>query len=75
MRRLSGKVVSTKMEKTVVVAVIKSVVDPMYKKIYRRTKRIKAHSEISGLNVGDTVEIVPSRPYSKDTHFKVVEKG
>ena len=74
MRRLSGKVVSTKMEKTVVVAVIKSVMDPMYKKIYRRTKRIKAHSEISGLTVGDTVEIVPSRPYSKDTHFKVVEK-
>lgn len=75
MKTLSGRVVSAKMNKTIVVSIGRSVVDPLYKKIYKRSHRIKAHNEIEGVKEGDMVKIVSSRPFAKDTHYKVVEKA
>lgn len=68
-----GKVVSTKMQNTVVVSVERSFKMPIYKKIIRRHKKYKAHNEDLKINEGDTVEIVRSRPISKDKHFKVLK--
>lgn len=68
-----GKVVSTKMQNTVVVSVERSFKMPIYKKIIRRHKKYKAHNEDLAINEGDTVEIVRSRPISKDKHFKVLK--
>ncbi len=68
-----GKVVSTKMQNTVVVSVERSFKMPIYKKIIRRHKKYKAHNEDLSINEGDTVEIVRSRPISKDKHFKVLK--
>lgn len=70
---LTGTVVSTKMEKTVVVSVERSFKLPIYKKIIRRHKKYKAHNENLPVQEGDTVEIVKSRPISKDKHFKVTK--
>ncbi len=66
-----GKVVSTKMEKTVVVSVERSFKMPIYKKVIRRHKKYKAHNEEFKINEGDTVEIIKVAPISKDKHFKV----
>ncbi len=68
-----GKVVSTKMQNTVVVSVERSFKMPIYKKIIKRHKKYKAHNEGMSINEGDTVEIVRSRPISKDKHFKVLK--
>lgn len=68
-----GKVVSTKMQNTVVVSVERSFKMPIYKKIIKRHKKYKAHNEDLKINEGDTVEIVRSRPISKDKHFKVLK--
>lgn len=73
-----GKVVSDKMEKTVVVAVESRVRHPLYGRIVRRTKRFKAHDERNEFHVGDTVEITECRPVSKDKTWRVsrlVEKA
>ncbi|HHY53419.1 MAG TPA: 30S ribosomal protein S17 [Clostridiales bacterium] len=67
-----GKVVSDKMDKTVVVAIIDNVRHPLYKKIIKRTVRIKAHDEHNECGIGDTVEIMETRPLSKEKRWRVV---
>lgn len=73
-----GTVVSDKMDKTVVVAIVDSVRHPLYKKIIKRTVKFKAHDEQNACGVGDTVEIMETRPLSKDKRWRVsriVEKA
>jgi len=67
-----GRVVSDKMDKTVVVAVESRVRHPLYGRIVRRTKRFKAHDETNQYHLGDTVEIVECRPLSKDKTWRVL---
>ena len=68
-----GKVVSDKMDKTVVVEVADRVAHPVYKKIIKRTYRLKAHDEQNACGVGDTVKVMETRPLSKDKRWRVVE--
>ena len=68
-----GKVVSDKMDKTVVVAVETSVRHKMYNKIIKRTYKLKAHDEANECKVGDTVKVMETRPLSKDKRWRVVE--
>ena len=68
-----GKVVSDKMDKTVVVAVERKVPHPLYNKPMVSTKRFKAHDENNECQIGDTVKIVETRPLSKDKCWRVVE--
>ncbi|MBI3380030.1 30S ribosomal protein S17 [Candidatus Gottesmanbacteria bacterium] len=74
MKNIIGKIVSTKMMKTIVVEVARQRVHPLYKKIMRRTARIKVHNEDETLKVGDMVKITSTRPLSKTKHFKVTGK-
>ena len=67
-----GKVVSDKMDKTVVVAIVDNVKHPLYNKIVKSTVRFKAHDEKNECGIGDTVEIMETRPLSKDKYFRVV---
>lgn len=69
----TGIVVSDKMDKTVVVSVKDKVKHPLYKKIVNTTKKFKAHDENNECGIGDTVEIMETRPLSKDKHFRVVK--
>ena len=68
-----GKVVSDKMDKTVVVAIEDNVKHPLYKKIIKNTIRLKAHDENNTCGVGDRVLILETRPLSKDKNWRVVE--
>ena len=68
-----GKVVSDKMDKTVVVAISDRVAHPLYKKIVGRTYKLKAHDENNTCGVGDTVKVMETRPLSKDKRWRVVE--
>ena len=68
-----GKVVSDKMDKTVVVIVEDRVAHPVYKKIIKRTYRLKAHDENNECGVGDIVRVMETRPLSKDKRWRVVE--
>ena len=68
-----GKVVSDKMDKTVVVAVADRVAHPLYKKIVKRTYKLKAHDENNECKIGDTVKVMETRPLSKDKRWRVVE--
>ena len=68
-----GKVVSDKMDKTVVVAIEDNVKHPLYKKIIKNTIRLKAHDENNACSVGDKVLIMETRPLSKDKRWRVVE--
>lgn len=68
-----GKVVSNKMEKTVVVAIVDNVKHPLYKKIVKRTVKFKAHDENNACNIGDKVQIMETRPLSKDKRWRVTE--
>jgi small subunit ribosomal protein S17 len=68
-----GKVVSDKMDKTVVVAIVDSVQHPLYKKIIKRTVKMKAHDEKNECKIGDRVQIMETRPLSKDKRWRVVE--
>lgn len=68
-----GKVVSDKMEKTVVVAVAETIRHPLYNRTVRRTKKFKAHDENNEAHIGDTVVIMETRPLSKDKRWRVVE--
>ena len=68
-----GRVVSDKMDKTVVVAIVDNVKHPLYKKIVKRTVRLKAHDENNACKVGDRVEVMETRPLSKDKRRRVVE--
>ena len=69
----TGMVVSDKMDKTIVVAVIDNVRHPLYKKIVKRTVKFKAHDENNACGIGDTVMIMETRPISKDKRWRVVE--
>jgi len=69
----TGTVVSDKMDKTVVVAVIDSVKHPLYKKIVKRTVKFKAHDEQNSCGIGDKVLIMETRPLSKEKNWRVVE--
>ena len=69
----TGKVVSDKMDKTIVVAVEDHVKHPLYNKIVKRTYKLKAHDENNECKVGDTVKIMETRPLSKDKRWRLVE--
>ena len=68
-----GKVVSDKMDKTVVVAIEDNVKHPLYKKIIKNTIRLKAHDEDNSCGIGDRVLIMETRPLSKDKRWRLVE--
>ncbi len=68
-----GKVVSDKMDKTIVVAVEDRVQHPLYKKIIRRTYKIKAHDEKNDCGIGDRVRVMETRPLSRDKRWRLVE--
>ena len=68
-----GKVVSDKMKKTIVVAVVDTESHPLYKKAVKKTVKFKAHDENNEAHVGDTVSIMETRPLSKDKRWRVVE--
>lgn len=74
MKTMTGKIVSVKMSKTVVVEVEKQKLHPLYKKLMTKSSKFKVHSEESSLKAGDRVKIVSTRPLSKEKHFKVEEK-
>ena len=69
----TGKVVSNKMQKTIVVAVEDHVKHPLYNKIVKRTYKLKAHDENIECNIGDTVKVMETRPLSKDKRWRLVE--
>ena len=69
----TGKVVSDKMDKTIVVAVQDNVKHPLYKKIVKRTYKLKAHDENNECGIGDTVKVMETRPLSKDKRWRLVE--
>ena len=68
-----GKVVSDKMDKTIVVAIEDNVKHPLYKKIVKRTYKLKAHDENNECNIGDRVKVMEARPLSKDKRWRLVE--
>lgn len=74
-RVLQGVVVSDKNEKTVIVRVDRRVSHPIYKKTIQRSKKYAAHDEMSRCKVGDSVQIIESRPYSKTKCWEVVYEG
>ena len=67
-----GKVVSNKMDKTIVVAVEKHVKHPLYGKIVKKTYKLKAHDENNECGIGDTVKVMETRPLSKDKRWRLV---
>ena len=69
----TGKVVSDKMDKTIVVAVEDHVKHPLYNKIVKRTYKLKAHDENNECKVGDTVKVMETRPLSKYKRWRLVE--
>ena len=68
-----GKVVSNKMDKTIVVAVENHVKHPLYGKIVKKTYKLKAHDENNECGIGDTVKVMETRPLSKDKRWRLVE--
>lgn len=77
-RTLQGRVVSTKMEKTIVVAIERRKSHPLYKKSYLVTTRFQAHDEKGEAKLGDVVEIIETKPISRHKHFmlsKVIERA
>lgn len=71
---LKGVVVSDKMAKTIVVSVTRFIKHPKYGKYYKVSKKYKAHDEENSYKIGDKVEIIETRPISKDKKFKVINK-
>lgn len=69
----TGKVVSDKMDKTIVVAIETRVKHPLYKKIMKRSTKFKAHDENNSAKIGDSVKIMETRPLSKDKRWRLVE--
>lgn len=69
----TGKVVSNKMDKTIVVAIEDHVKHPLYGKIVKRTYKLKAHDEENQCGIGDTVKVMETRPLSKDKRWRLVE--
>lgn len=73
-----GIVVSDKMDKTITVAITSNVKHPLYKKVVKRTNKFKVHDENNECNIGDTVEIIETRPLSKDKYHRlnrIIEKA
>ncbi|HHT87598.1 MAG TPA: 30S ribosomal protein S17 [Clostridiales bacterium] len=68
-----GKVVSDKMDKTIVVALVDNVKHPLYGKIVKRTSKLKAHDENNECRIGDRVKVMETRPLSKDKRWRLVE--
>ena len=68
-----GKVVSDKMDKTIVVAVVDNVKHPLYGKIVKRTYKLKAHDENNECRIGDRVKVMETRPLSRDKRWRLVE--
>ena len=68
-----GKVVSDKMDKTIVVAIEDSVKHPLYNKVIKRTYKLKAHDENNECKIGDRVKVMETRPLSKDKRWRLVE--
>lgn len=68
-----GRVISDKMDKTIVVAIQDSVRHPLYKKIIKRTVKLKAHDEKNECRIGDRVRVMETRPLSKDKRWRLVE--
>ena len=68
-----GRVVSDKMDKTIVVVIEGRVKHPLYKKVVKRTYRLKAHDENNECRIGDTVKVMETRPLSKDKRWRLVE--
>ena len=68
-----GKVVSDKMDKTIVVAIEESVKHPLYGKVVKRTYKLKAHDEENTCGIGDKVKVMETRPLSKDKRRRLVE--
>ena len=69
----TGKVVSDKMDKTIVVAIEDHVKHPLYGKIVKKTYKLKAHDEKNECAIGDTVKVMETRPLSKDKRWRLVE--
>ncbi len=69
----TGKVVSDKMDKTIVVAIQNSEKHPLYNKIVKRTYKLKAHDENNDCHIGDTVKVMETRPLSKEKRWRLVE--
>jgi small subunit ribosomal protein S17 len=72
-RELTGRVVSNKMQKTIVVAIERRQLHPLYKKYLTLTKKIKAHDEGNQAGIGDLVRVIESRPLSKDKSWRLAE--
>jgi len=68
-----GTVVSNKMDKTIVVAIKDNVQHPLYKKIIKKTVKLKAHDENNECGIGDTVKVMETRPLSKDKRWRLVQ--
>ena len=67
-----GMVVTNKMDKTIVVAIMENVRHPVYNKVMKRTYKLKAHDENNECNIGDKVEVMETRPLSKDKRWRLV---
>jgi len=72
-RVLEGVVISSKMEKTIVVKIKRKYLYPVYRKDVTKFKKFKVHDPQKRAKVGDTVRIIESRPYSKDKHFRLLD--
>jgi len=72
-KTMVGKVISDKMDKTIVVAVEDSVKHPLLKKIIKRTYKLKAHDENNECNIGDQVQVMEIRPISKEKRWRLVQ--
>ena len=68
-----GRVISNKMDKTIVVAIEENVKHKLYSKIVKRTYKLKAHDEQNTANIGDRVKVMETRPLSKDKRWRLVE--
>lgn len=69
----TGRVVSDKMDKTIVVAITDRALHPLYKKYVVRTKKLKAHDEKNEAHIGDTVRVIEARPISKEKCWRLLE--
>lgn len=67
-----GVVTSDKMDKTITVSIVSNKRHPLYGKVFRTTKKFKVHDENNECNIGDTVEIMETRPLSKDKYFRLI---
>ena len=72
-RIIQGKVVSNKADKTIIVAFERQVAHPLYKKYYKRTKRVMAHDETNNANIGDVVKVQESRPLSARKRWNLID--